>query len=214
MGPWSTSQAARLTLNAPAQDPHQALGFLVESWDVLLTAGQTYSVIFGHDGGFNVKADVFKSTGGVFWGGRASATFETDRSMSFVAPTSGWYGVVVVNDGGSGMFRIGINTGTTAVDGAAPPSRDELRSISPNPGRAGMRFDYALHDGGEVAFDVIDMAGRRVSRFEPGQKTAGEWTDAWPATDASGRPLRPGMYFIRMRTGDHIVGTRKVTLLE
>ena len=66
-----------------------------------------------------------------------------------------------------------MNTGTTAVDGAAPPSRDELRSISPNPGRAGMRFDYALHDGGEVAFDVIDMAGRRVSRFEPGQKTAG-----------------------------------------
>jgi hypothetical protein len=203
-----------LTLNAPLQVRTKPSSFLVESWDVLLTGGQTYSVIFWRDAGFNVKVDVFKSTGGVFWGGRSSATFETDHTLTFVAPTSGWYGVVVVNDGGSGTFGIGMGIGVTAADGAPPPSRDELRSISPNPGRAGMRFDYALHDGGEVALDVIDMAGRQVSRLRLGQKGAGEWTDAWPATDEAGQPLRPGMYFIRIRAGSRVVGTRKVTLLE
>jgi hypothetical protein len=203
-----------LTLNDPLQVRTKPSSFLVESWDVLLTGGQTYSVIFWRDGGFDVKVDVFKSTGGVFWGGRSSATFETDHTMTFVAPTSGWYGVVAVNDGGSGTFGIGMGIGVTAVDGAPPPSRDELRSISPNPGRPGMRLDYALRDGGEVALDVIDMAGRQVSRFKLGQKNAGEWTDAWPATDANGQRLRPGMYFIRIRAGDRVVGTRKVTLIE
>ena len=188
--------------------------FLVQSWDALLTAGQTYSVFFSHDPGLNAKVDVFKSTGGVYWGARGTAMLEATHSASFVATSSGYYGIVVVSDGGAGTFNIGIGTGYTAVDDASRPDRDALRGVSPNPGRAGLQFQFALHDGGDVTFDVIDMAGRRVSRFEPGTRSAGEWAVAWPATDASGRPLAPGLYFVRMRLGERTVGTSKVTLLE
>jgi flagellar hook assembly protein FlgD len=77
-----------------------------------------------------------------------------------------------------------------------------------------MHFAYALHEGASVSFDVLDMAGRVVSRLEPGEKAAGEWSEAWRATDGAGQALHAGIYFVRMRTGGRVIGTRKITLLE
>ena len=53
-----------------------------------------------------------------------------------------------------------------------------------------------------------------MSRFSPAEKGAGQWSVAWSAADDAGRPLRPGLYFVRMRIGDRTVGTRKVTLIQ
>src|SRR5207249_3625496 len=49
-------------------------------------------------------------TGGVYWAGRSSAVFDVTTSTNFTAPTSGYYGVVVLNDvgGGSGSFTIQV----------------------------------------------------------------------------------------------------------
>jgi hypothetical protein len=203
-----------LPVNGAHQVRTKPADFLVESWDGLLTAGQQYSVFFSHDPDLDAKVCVFPSTGGAFWGGRASAMLETSHSATFTATTSGYYGIVVVNDGGSGTFNIGLNSGTTAVDESPLPERTMLEAISPNPGRAGMRFAYALHEPGAVSFDVVDMLGRIVSRLDPGEKSAGEWSETWAATDGSGQALHPGIYFVRMHAGGQIIGTRKLTLLE
>lgn len=186
---------------------------LLEMWDCYLTSGQTYSVFFSHDPGLNAKVLLFRATGAVYWGGRASAFLETIHSTTFTATASGYWGVVVINDGGSGTFNLGINTGTLAVDDVPRPERDALHDAAPNPGRAGLMLAFALHDPGTVTFDVIDMAGRRVARVTPGARDPGEWSIPWAATGEGGRPLPPGLYFVRMRIGDRVVGTRKVTLL-
>lgn len=101
-----------------------------------------------------------------------------------------------------------------AVEGSGIPSRDALQAISPNPGRAGLHIVYALREAGSVTFDVVDLAGRIVPRIEPGERAAETWTDSWPATDAGGQRLRPGIYVVRMRAGDRVIGSRKLTLLE
>ncbi len=204
----------QLAMNAAHQVRSVTASFMVESWDALLTAGQQYSVFFSHDPGLDVKVDVFPSAGVAYWGGRANALFEDTHSHTFTAPTTGWYGVVVVNDGGSGTYNIGIAQGVTAVDGAIVPERTAFSGVSPNPGRAGMRLAYALHEPGDVSFDVIDMAGRLVSKVTAGERGTGTWSEAWSATDAGGQALAPGIYFVRMWAGARVVGTRKVTLLE
>jgi hypothetical protein len=204
-----------LPLGGPNQLRTKPAGFQVESWDAFLSAGQTYTVYFSHFPTLDVKVDVFQSTGAPFWGGRQNRLVESSYTISFVAPTTGFYGIVVVNDGASGgPFAIGLYTGAVSVDGTQLPDRDALKAISPNPGRTGIRFDYALKQGNHVAFDVWDISGRLVSHLEPGDKGAGEWSDAWSATDTNGRPLHAGVYLVRMRAGDQVIGMRKVTLLE
>lgn len=177
---------------------HWTNSTLVESWDVVLVAGQTYTAFLTYDNTLNAKVCVFSPTGGVHWQPRSGAFRESADSKSLVAPVSGWHGVVVANDGGEGQFGIGIRTGVTAAETAPPPARDALRGASPNPGRAGLRLQYALHEGGDVTFDVIDMAGRRVAHVTPGAKGAGEWSEAWAATDELGR----------------VIGTQTLTLLD
>ncbi len=189
--------------------------FLVESWDANLIAGQTYTVFFSHDPGLDAKVDVFKPTGGVQWASRASAMLEGQYSVSFTAPVSGWYGVVVVNDGGQGYFNVALRTGNVGVDdGATRPVADVLGGISPNPARGELHVDFALRDGGEPSFEVIDLAGRRVASLTTGGRSAGQWSIAWHPQDETGKPLAPGVYFLRMRLGERIVGTRRCTLLQ
>jgi hypothetical protein len=157
---------------------------------------------------------VFAPTGGVYWGPRSSALVESPYTHSFVAPVTGWYAVVVVSDGGYGEFHVAVYNGNVAVDEPRIPDRDAFRTVSPNPGRGDLRFDYAVRGGGEVAFEMLDMAGRMVSRYAVGTKSPGVWSEAWRATDAAGRALPPGMYFVRMRLGERVVGQHKVTLLQ
>ncbi len=203
-----------LTLDAPDNVRTTTSDFLVESWDAPMIAGQTYTLTFSHSPGLDAKVLVFAPTGGPLWTGRASALVESQQSVVITAPVTGWYGVVVVRDGGAGIFEVGLRSGTVTVEGTPRPDRDALGGISPNPGRGALRIDYALRAEGEVAFDVLDMAGRRVASVEPGARSAGEWSASWRPADASGRRLAAGLYFVRMRLGDRVVGTRKLTLLE
>ncbi len=204
----------QLTPGMPHLVRTKSSDFLVEAWDAYMIQGETYTLFFSRTPGLNVKLDVFQATAGEFWGGRGNCMLETTRSASFVAPSSGWYGVVVVNDGGAGTFNLGFEFGVTAADGVTLPERDALRAIAPNPGRGGMRFDYALREPGTVTFEVLDLAGRRVSSLETGPRGAGTWSETWSATGPGGDRLPPGIYILRMRAGDRLVATRKVTLLQ
>src|SRR5439155_24473982 len=90
------------------------------------------------------------------------------------APSSGYYGVVAVNDNGAdGVYDVRVDEGTVAVDerDAGPTA---LEAVSPNPAHGGARFAFMLAEPGEVDMDVVDMAGRRIVRlagrhFEPGR---------------------------------------------
>ena len=188
--------------------------WLVEAWDTYLAAGHTYAALFAPSAGLDAKVLVFAPTGGSYWAARGSAIAQSTSTVNFTTTIAGYYGIVVVNDGGSGMFNVGIAANSVDVDQAPPPERDALQAVGPNPGRWPLRIDYAIRSHGSASFELLDMAGRAVSRLQLGEKGAGQWSERWDARDPSGRPLPAGLYFVRMQVDGCTVGTRKLTLLQ
>jgi len=84
---------------------------IIECWDVYLTAGQWYTFDFAAEGA-DLKYMVVRNPGSTFWVNRSSPDVaEFTASEQYLAQTSDWYAVVVVNDNGAeGSYRLGIST--------------------------------------------------------------------------------------------------------
>jgi hypothetical protein len=91
----------------------------------------------------------------------------------------------------------------TAVEQALAPARGfELRAPEPNPTYAGATLRYALPGAGRARLAVVDIAGREVIRLQDRAESAGEHVLAWDGRDSDGRPLKSGVYFVRMQARD------------
>jgi endonuclease/exonuclease/phosphatase family metal-dependent hydrolase len=105
-------------------------------------------------------------------------------------------------------------TASTDVAGGIPAST-RLHAPYPNPPRAEatmLHFDLATASSVDLA--VFDVAGRRVAQVAHGDLAAGRHRLAWEPRDASGRPLAPGVYFIRMTGTGFAQQTTRVTLVR
>ncbi|HTK31875.1 MAG TPA: FlgD immunoglobulin-like domain containing protein [Candidatus Saccharimonadaceae bacterium] len=189
---------------------------ILEVWDVFLQSGHTYTFRLSTGGPANTQALLFRNPGGTYWAGRSAREWEiTGGQQSYTAPSNGYYGLVVVNnDGGNGWYDIRVDEGTVSVDNVAPPSATALRMLSPNPAAGGTRIAFALHAAGRVAFDVLDMSGRRVSSIAEQSRDAGEFSVAWSGRSDSGAALPAGLYFVRMRVDGRPVGVQKLVLRD
>jgi hypothetical protein len=76
----------------------------------------------------------------------------------------------------------------------------QLRGPFPNPVTSSATFALQWAGGGLLRADcvVLDLAGRRVRRLDPGAGFAGSTTFAWDARDDAGRRVTPGLYFLRV----------------
>ena len=74
-------------------------GEVLEVWDVLLVAGQTYTIHFTHPPSLNSKLLLFQNPGGQYFAGRGAALFETSGTRTFTPSVTQYYGLVVVHDG-------------------------------------------------------------------------------------------------------------------
>lgn len=98
-----------LTVNGPLAGRATNSADVLETWDVNLLAGHTYQFQFIKTGGADVKLLLFKSGAGTYWAPRSAREFEVTGSTSYSPTTSGFYGVVVVNDNGStGTYQVGV----------------------------------------------------------------------------------------------------------
>lgn len=84
------------------------------------------------------------------------------------------------------------------VQGAEAPARPR---VAPNPARGICSIHFALPRAGEVALEVLDVAGRRVRRVLGGRLEAGEHRVRWDRDDDAGRPCPSGLYFVRLHDG-------------
>ena len=73
---------------------------VVKIWDIYLQQGTTYHFRFQPTGDNQPMLLLFRNpTGGVFWTGRYGAEFETANCVTnYTAPSTGYYGMVVVSD--------------------------------------------------------------------------------------------------------------------
>lgn len=101
--------------------------------------------------------------------------------------------------------------GTTAVGPA--PMRDGLAldAPSPNPTRAAASLRFTMATPGRARLDVVDPGGRVVARLADGWRPAGEHLVEWDGRDVRGEAVCPGVFFVRVASGDR-VATRKLVV--
>jgi len=183
-------------------------------YQVHLVSGLPYTFEFSRVGAADTHLHLFMNpTTGGYWAPRSAAVFSTTTSQPYIAPQTGWYGVVVTLDNwDTGRFSLRVSSPLLDVAGAPRPVRDALTALTPNPARGPLHVAFDLAAAAEPAFEVLDAQGRvrdtwSAQAFEPGH-----WDITMPAADDRGKALEPGIYFVRMRLGPRTVATRKLVI--
>jgi hypothetical protein len=83
-------------------------------------------------------------------------------------------------------------------EGADPHAPTLGLAVSPNPCRGCASVAFALPAPGEAEVGVYDVAGRLVSGLHSGAVASGESRLRWEGTEAAGRPVASGVYFVRL----------------
>lgn len=104
-----------------------------------------------------------------------------------------------------------------AVAGGPRPRALELSTPWPNPSRDGrMLLRYRLPEGDAdtpVRLEIHDAGGRLVRALLDGPQPAGEYRVSFDGTDAGGRRLAAGLYFVRVSRGA-MQSTRRVAVMR
>ena len=91
--------------------------------------------------------------------------------------------------------------------GNAVPGEFALESVAPNPTASAATISFALPRDATTQVRVLDVTGRVVVTLEDGVAVAGRHAITWDGTDAGGRHVAPGLYFVRVSAGDrHLTG--------
>ena len=109
---------------------------------------------------------------------------------------------------------MGIYRSALAVDAGPVSGVTSLRSVQPNPARAGMRVEYSLAERSLVRVQLVDLAGRVVAEMDHQTREPGVWQAGWNGLTSDGRKAAPGIYLVRLEVGGRTIGQKKVTLLE
>jgi flagellar hook assembly protein FlgD len=104
--------------------------------------------------------------------------------------------------------------GTVAVDDPGPITRTlAFAAPWPNPAGRAMNFEFQLPARATVRAEIIDVAGRHIaSLLENKAMDAGTHRLQWDGRDASGRKVTPGIYVVRISTGEESA-TRRIVVL-
>ena len=96
-----------------------------------------------------------------------------------------------------GFYAVGGGAATSVVTGPDRAKPLGLVTVAPNPFRSATTLRFDLPERAHVKVDIVDVAGRLVARLLDGPRGAGSQTVAWRGTDATGRRVGPGVYFVR-----------------
>ena len=102
---------------------------------------------------------------------------------------------------------------TTNPTSAPGPERSSLSLVlAPNPAKDAVTLAYATVAGKPWHVDVLDLAGRRVRALGQGTGEGSTHRTLWDARDQHGKRLRPGVYWVRLRSGGDTAVRRIVVL--
>jgi hypothetical protein len=130
----------------------------------------------------------------------ASATPDSDYTATLTFSTAD-EGI----PGGEPRGDLVVTLGARRFSGAAGtperlPERTAFLPPSPNPFRGSTTLRFELREEADVAIDLFDLSGRRVTSILHGRESAGRHTRQW-SPSRGGRPLQAGLYFVSFRAG-------------
>jgi hypothetical protein len=84
---------------------------------------------------------------------------------------------------------------------------------APNPLRGSdSQIHFTLNAPGRAVVDVFDVSGRCVRVVLDAKLPAGDGRVAWDLRDDAGHRAAAGLYFIRLRQGEHVASRKLVVL--
>ena len=110
-------------------------------------------------------------------------------------------------------FALLLPTGTLDAPGVGLPRELALAPPHPNPATGPLSITYALPRTGEARVRVLDAAGRVVRVLGSGVMEAGTRTLAWDGSDAAGRAVASGIYFVRLEAAGSTI-TRRFAIVK
>jgi hypothetical protein len=147
--------------------------------------------------------------------------------------TSDYYGRLSRswNGGGSSSNRLSDwldpnGTGLLVLEGRDPNTQSAVESAGDaapsagsgfaltNPVRAGFEVRFRLDHPASVGLELFDAAGRSVSVQAARHYGSGVARVSLAAKGASGAPLAPGLYFVRVTLDGRNAGARKLIVIE
>ncbi len=209
-----------LTVNGDVLLVNPAAHNLLDLWSVPLVQGGTYTVTItpaqGATNSYTALLYANPSPGSPYWATRPDAVLATTNSANYVAPATGDYALVVVNDvpNGTGGYTIAVSSDLVGVLPGAGDGLTHIRAIAPNPSFAGARVEYALARAGRVGVRVTDVAGRLVAELDAGVRDAGEGAVVWNGRDASGARPPAGVYFMTLALDGRATDRAKMIVLR
>lgn len=94
---------------------------------------------------------------------------------------------------------------TDTADVVDPAGNTVLQFLAPapNPGRESITLSLILHARARVRVEIVDVAGRQVRVITDGERSAGRHELSWDGRNESGERLPAGVFFARLKSGDH-----------
>ena len=113
--------------------------------------------------------------------------------------------IVVVSDGGTDSVSVRALS-VSAVEGPARPDAARrpltVGPVIPSPFRGSVEIGFRLAEPAIVRGHVFDAQGRRVAALLDGEfRAAGFHRLNWNGEDSGGRPVRAGIYYVRLTAG-------------
>jgi flagellar hook assembly protein FlgD len=81
---------------------------------------------------------------------------------------------------------------------------DDMVAASPNPFDESTSIDFKLQSSKSARIEVLDMDGRSIALLFEGISDAGKHQINWPGTDNTGNPVKNGIYFVKLTSGNDI----------
>jgi subtilisin family serine protease len=115
-------------------------------------------------------------------------------------------------DDGTGYGLVKAMAPTVSVPRNGTPGLVSAWSF-PNPFGVATTIRFSLPQAGEARVGIYDTGGRRVRTVADGSFAAGAHELGWNGRDASGVPLRSGVYFVRVESPND-VQTHRIVLMR
>lgn len=100
----------------------------------------------------------------------------------------------------------------SGVEESANSSLSFSFNIYPNPASYSVEISYILQNNEDVSINIYDISGRLLNEISSGVKGRGTHILYWDRKDSSGREVKSGVYFLRIKTPQGYMNKKLVLL--
>ena len=103
---------------------------------------------------------------------------------------------------GEGWVYLHAEANTPGTEQEGKSFSFALKTVAPNPGTDRIRIFYSIGSSSRVVLSIIDPSGRVVRTLINQDQPPGEYNLSWGSVDELGKPIRAGIYFVRLEADD------------